>query len=466
MITNRAISLLCIFLISITLSGQQPSATLYYMEGIPQRTFLNPAFQPESKVFMGSPGFSQLYLQMGNSGFSFNEITTRTDTGFVLNFNKAIAAMPQLSHLSTTFNYQPVAFGFRLLKKGYVTFDMMPRVSFQYYYPKDLFGFIWKGNAHEDYLGERISFDNMGIELSVTNEISAGYSHQIFDGFNIGLRYRAIQGVANIHTERFKGGITTDANDFTITADLDMRISMNIPFIDVDSLLDGKDVAFNQDKIADEALEYVRNNRGQAIDIGVSYKLFDRFLLSASVNDLGYINWRGNPYNFSSKGTFTYSGFDFTSYIQGDSLDKLAFDELADSIMDIFAVQRSKEGYKQVLSPSVNLGAAFFITQRNSVGFLFRSRFYQGIWFPHMTLSVNHRLGRVLSLTGTYGLERGNFSNVGLGFALKLGPFHYYLITDNALAFAYPLAAQNVMVLTGVNWLFGSRPDKGSIPSI
>lgn len=466
MIIKRTIYFFTIILISIAASGQQPSGALYYMEGIPQRTFLNPAFQPEAKVFMGSPGFSQLYLQLGNSGFSFNELATRTDTGFVLDFNRAIAAMPALSQLNANVSYQPVAFGFRLLKKGYVTFDMMPRVSFQYYYPKDLFGFVWKGNAHEDYLGERISFDNMGIELSVTNEISAGYSHQIFDGFNIGVRYRAIQGLANIHTERFKGGISTDPDDFTITADLDMMVSMNIPFIDVDSLLDGKDVDFDQQRIADEAFDYIRKNRGQAIDVGVSYKLFDRLLLSASVNDIGYINWKGNPYNFSSEGTFTYTGFDFTSYIQGDSLDKLAFEELADSIMDIFAIQKSKNGYKQVLSPSLNLGAAFYITKRNSAGFLFRSYFYQGVWFPQITLSFNHRLGRVLSLTGTYGLERGSFSNVGLGFALKLGPFQYYLITDNALAFAYPLAAKNAMVLTGVNWLFGSRPDKGSIPSI
>lgn len=466
MITKRAIIVLSTLLITTMIYAQQPSAALYYMEGIPQRTFLNPAFQPESKVFVGNPGFSQLYIQVGNSGFSFNDLTTRTDTGLLIDISKALAAMPALSQLSANIYYQPVAFGFRLMKRGYFTFDMMPKVSVQHYYPKDLFGLLWKGNAHEDYLGTRVSFDNLGFEVSVTNEISVGYSHQIFDGFNAGVRYRSIQGLMNIHTERFIGGITTDSDDFTITADLDARINMNIPFVDVDSLLEGKDVEIDQQNIAKESLAYLKENRGQAIDIGVSYMLFDRLLLSASVSDIGYINWRGNPYNFTSKGTFTFSGFDITSYIQGDSLNKLSMDELGDSVMDIFAVQRSKEGYRQVLSPSVNLGAAFFLNERNSAGFLFRNRFYQGVWFPHMTFSFNHRLGNILSLTGTYGLERGNFSNVGIGFALKLGWFQYYILTDNALAFAWPLATKSVMVLTGMNWVFGSRPDKGSVPSI
>jgi len=442
--------------------AQQPSATMYHMAGIPQRSYLNPAFQPEPGGFTAMPLFGMINLQVGNSGFSYNDIVISTDTGKTISFDNILKSMPAVNRLYSEFSYQPVAFGFRFQKKGYFTFEMGPRTSVQYFYPRDLFGLAIKGNGHEDYLGKRISFDNMGFEVSLTNDFSVGYSHQIFEGFTVGARGRFIQGLVNLHTEKFIFGLTTDEETFHLTADADVKVSASVP----EFLLDTAALKNNSTSwFIEQAVEYIKKNQGLGLDIGASYKVMDRLLISASVNDIGYIRWWGDPINVSSKGEFTFSGFDLTGIIQEDDFYAQT-EKLLDSIQTIFTPDTSNLPYTQRLVPSLNIGAGLYLTKDDVVGAHLRNQFYHGVWFPQITFSYNHRFGRVLSLSGSYGLERGTYTNLGVGMALKIGSFQYYLITDNLMSFAFPLSAKGVSVVTGMNWLFRHKPEKKSSPSI
>jgi hypothetical protein len=451
---------------SLAVNAQQPSATLYHMSALPDRAFLNPAFQPEAKLYIGMPGFSQLHVMSGHSGFSYNELFIRSDTGFVIDPNQLLSLMPSVSQLGADVFYKPLAFGFRFLKKGYFTFDIGPRYSMQFFYPRDLLGLAWKGNGHEDYLGKRVSFDNMGVEIMLTNEISAGYSYRFKDKVTLGVRARMIQGIANIHMERSTFGLTTDADDFGLTVDLDYKINMSAPLVNFDSLLKGKFETFNQEAILDLGLEYLKQNTGFAWDFGGSWFIRERLLLSASVNNLGYVDWKGNTFSVQSKGTFQFDGFDFAPFVQGDTAADAMFAELLDSLMQVFKVETVQQGYRQILTPTVQFGAGLYLTKDDVVGFHLRNQFYKGIWFPKLTFSYNHRFGRVLSLSASYGMERGNFTNLGVGLALKMGPFQYYLISDNALAFVYPLSAKSAGVLTGMQWVFGTKQKKSGSASI
>ncbi len=458
--------LLLLFLLYLVPSKAQHSTTLYYMVGVPQRAFVNPALRPDARFFMGMPGFSMLQVQTGNTGFSFNDAIVRSDTTFTVDMDRFLKQMPKVGSLYTTLNYQPLAFGFRLLKRGYFTFAMGPVFSMEFYYPRDLFGLAWKGNGHEDYLGKRISLDGTGMELSLTNEISLGYSHQITKRLTIGARYRHINGLVNIHTEKFTAGITTNENTFAMNVDLDAKISASGPFVNFDSITSFDFGQYTTQDWIDKSGEYLLKNQGYAIDIGASYMLFNRFFFSGSVNNIGSITWAGNPFSIQTKGDFAFNGIDITPMITGDSTQEFDLTELLDSVMKSFSVDTLRNSYTQVLNPSVNLGAAFYLSKDDAFGFLWRNQFYQGFWYPKMTLSYNHRFGRILSLTATYDIERGSYRNLGAGMALKLGPYQFYLITDNALAFAYPFDAKKVTIMTGMNWVFGTKTKKESGSSL
>ncbi len=453
---------------SIQVFAQERSATMYNMSMLPGRSFINPAFQPEAKFFFGTPGFSQINTEFVNSGFSFNDLFEPTDTGYILTPDRMIDNMPSINQLGVNMHLRPFAFGFRFLKNGYFTFDISPRVGVNYYYPRDLFGFLWKGNAHEDYLGERIGFDQMGIDVLVANEFSIGYSHQLFDALTVGFRGKLLFGIANISTTSSAVGLTTNADNFHLHIDADIEAKMSVPFVLYDSLFDGKDPLLNDDITLDDGLDYLKNNRGYAIDLGGTWMIRDRFLLSAAVNDIGYIDWGGNPSVLRAQGEFAFEGFDFTPLVVDDGdteMDDL-IEDLVDSLRAAFDFNHTSSAYRQWLTPTVHLGFGMKTYKEDMAAILLRSRFYQGVWYPKLTASYNMRVGRWLNLAASYGIERGNFTNLGIGFAIKAGPMQFHLISDNALAFFEPFSAKSVSVVAGLNWVFRTGSRKESTPSI
>ena len=67
---NMHYRLLVFFLLGLSVcANSQQEATLYFMNGIPQNSYLNPAFIPTSKFSFGIP-LSSVYVQYNNNGFS------------------------------------------------------------------------------------------------------------------------------------------------------------------------------------------------------------------------------------------------------------------------------------------------------------------------------------------------------------------------------------------------------------
>ena len=71
------------------------------------------------------------------------------------------------------------------------------------------------------------------------------------------------------------------------------------------------------------------SNKGLGLDIGVSYKMNEKFSFGASLLDFGYINWTNGGgsqvRNYSnSVHSFTFDGIDFTQFIHNsDSVNKI-----------------------------------------------------------------------------------------------------------------------------------------------
>lgn len=443
--------------VPLLLRGQQ-SPTMYFMGGIPQRTFINPAFQPECKFVAGMPGFGQLQIDAGFSGFAINDLMDFSGAYIELKMDEVIKKMPQVNQLYSSMYYQPVFLGFRFLKRHFFTFDMKPRYDVRFFFPKDLFGMVWEGNGHEDYLGKRISFDHSGLEVSLTNEFSLGYSVKITKGLVLGTRVRMIQGVLNIQTERFMAGITTDAENFGLTLDGDIRINASYPAFLLDTSFNLAKNSGGIPFLSSNAIDYMNDNKGFGCDFGFSYTIAKRFQISASVNDIGSILWRAHPINFQTKGTFSFEGIDVTGMIQGDTTALFDKDQFLDSLMEIFHLDTTFNGYTQRMIPILNFGFGWFITRNDNFGILAQNQIYHGVWYPRIRVSYNHRFGRVLSLSGSYGLERGNYKNVGVGMSLKTGLVQFYLLTDNLFSFLDPLSAQSVGLIIGMNWMIGKSP--------
>ena len=73
---------------------------------------------------------------------------------------------------------------------------------------------------------------------------------------------------------------------------------------------------------------------------------------------------------------------------------------------------------------------------RNSVGGqLFMIKRPKGVQAA-LTGFYQRRFGRVLSLKGTYTVDKYSFTNIGLGANFQMGPVNFYVLADNLLNYS------------------------------
>ncbi|MDT8308826.1 MAG: DUF5723 family protein [Bacteroidales bacterium] len=449
--------IILILIFAGALSGfSQTGQTMYNMPAIPQVTYSNPAFRPEAKGFFGMPGISFVGIDIGHTGFAMNDVIKQMDTSFTIDVDNTLQKLGNTNFLYFEETYEPIAFGFRIAKeKGYLTFHIAQKSYMQFVYPKSLIQFPVLGNGDPEYLGKTADFSDLGVNASAYAEVAIGYQHSILENLSVGGRVKMLGGVFNVYTDNKALSLTTNEEDFALTANADVTVNYSSPVELFDDSL-----AEEQNFSPSDIPGYIKKNMGVAFDFGVTYEFQETFLFSASVIDLGYINWKAKPNNYATKGSFTFTGFNLNDMI----IDTLEFDDIVDnmldSIEDIFDIQESNNAYKQMLNPKIYIGAGMHISKNTFAGLLLRSEMYRGKYFPSATLSVNQRFGRWLSLSASYSAYRNSYFNIGGGFALKLGPYQLYLIADNIYGAFKPDFARNLNFQFGMNWLIGHKPDK------
>lgn len=197
---------------------------------------------------------------------------------------------------------------------------------------------------------------------------------------------------------------------------------------------------------------------GLGFDLGATYRLLDNLTLSASLTDLGFINYSGVQ-TASTQGDYTFEGFE--NIYAGDTntgSNKLGdqFEALGDDLEEMFAVYDDGEASAtQALAATFNLGAEYSMPfyDKLRVGFLYSSRF-AGKYSRHQAmLSATVRPVKFIELGGS-----STFSNLGtnLGAMLSLRTkrFNFYLGADSFIGKVgkqfIPLESMNANVNLGI----------------
>jgi hypothetical protein len=171
---------------------------------------------------------------------------------------------------------------------------------------------------------------------------------------------------------------------------------------------------------------------------------------------MGLISWNADTRNIVSKNpgaTFRYRGVDFNDYI-GDS--SRGFEVLADTLLDVFALDTTRNGFNTTLFSEFYLGGNFRLNDKHNAGILLYGTFYNRQLNPAMTISWNSKLSRVFAISLSYSMTRGNFQNLGLGLVTSLGPEQFYFVSDNAIG-ALTGNVKNLGIRFGWNHVFGRK---------
>lgn len=446
MLRSKLSLLAAIAIVLIGFVGQtafaQHDFTISNMPIVPQRNYINPAFVPQSQLWIGVPAISSVYVNAGTSGYKYSDIIQKDGDSLVINMDNALSKMAKTNYMSVNAAIDLIAFGFGN-GRYYVGVNMTERVMYRQLLPKSLMEFVWKGNGA--FLGETVDFSRLNMNASHFREYGVSFAYKINPDISVGAKVKYLYGMENISTSVNQLDIFTDENTFDITANADMQINSSgllddDPFGDLDQDLG--------------AYLFQRNNHGYALDFGAAWKIDEKWGVSASVLDLGQIFWKNKPVNYKiNDANFTYQGVDLSTFLdQNDSTD--VFQELLDTLESTFNPVEDSVNYSTGIPSRMYVSGTYNVTEDHQAALHFYGEFYKGHFEPGFALHWTSRFTDIFSLSASYSYFNRNFTNLGLGFALTLGPWQWYMGVDNIIAPMIPQHSKNFHVHTGWNLVF------------
>ncbi|OFX88122.1 MAG: hypothetical protein A2W99_10760 [Bacteroidetes bacterium GWF2_33_16] len=456
-------SLLVLNLGLFTTLKAQDSQTLYYINRVPQSSFMNPAIQPTCNFFLGLPVVSSIQMGVGNNAFSLTDIVKKhpTNDSLILflhpdaNYDKAdfIAKLDDNNMFFEDFQTDLLSFGFRV-KKMYFTFNLSEKLNASFNYPKDLMVLALYGN--EKFFNQTADFSTMGVNLLSWREYGLGISRQFGKDLTIGIRGKVLFGHVAANTENKSMGFYSSRDSIYINANT--VVNTSIP-LEAKTTPEGEFDGFDESGLdnidpIDYALQH--NNMGLGVDLGVYYKPFNNLALSLSIIDLGYIKWDTDVTNLELKGDFTFKGVDLGEQVINDSIGD-PFDLIIDSLENSFTISNNATSFTTGLGTKVYFGASWLVSKKFDLSFLYRGYYLNDHLNNAYTFSANARPVRWISTTISYSIMNGSYNNIGLGLVLGGAPLQLYVIADNASAALWGHETTSVNFRVGLNIAFGCR---------
>ncbi len=442
-----------ILLLGFTLINKHADAqqdrTSYFMEAYAHKSYSNPALIPDAKFYVSFPPvLSSLYFGVENSGFVFDDVLSkRSDDSLQITTDKFIDALSDKNVLAFGLNEEIFGFGFRA-KRTYFSFSASVKANANFRYPKELFQLLLQGNAQ--FTGQNIEFEGIGLNANLYNEFAIGVSRQITDRLNVGVRGKYLIGIANLWTEK------ADLKLYTGDASESYALRVNSDII-INTALAGE-----LDKMSEDDWEFdlanFTENKGFAFDVGASYRFGNNWNFSASMLDIGSINWKEGVTNYVSKqsgGTFSFEGIDINEFVTEGEVGDSAFQNVLDSLESSLGLDEKSMEYTAPLPMKIYLGASYNLTPKDKLGALVRNEFAVKQLNPTLTLSYNRQFGKMLNMAFSYTAKRNNYSNIGVGMALNLGALQFYLLSDNFYSAFIPTKTKMVNMRFGLNLTFG-----------
>ena len=442
-------------------SSAQNSQVLYFMN-LPQSHLINPALRPSNSVYIGLPLISSINLNMNNNFVNFSDLFQKDQSkNLIISIlhpdydpDKFLAKIRDKNSIEQEFTIQTLGVGFSVGKDSYIFLDINERIDGNIVLPKDLFRLALKGNS--DFVGRKIDLSSLRGEMSYYREVGLGFSRNFTDKLRVGIKGKLLFGLANASIDNKSLGIEVN-DDYSHTLDANLTVNMSGPIhVNMDSNNNITSIALddNKFKTASGVRDFFTDSKniGFGMDIGASYDLNDRIVLSASVTNLGFINWKKDVTNLKADNKFKFSGLNLLDVINGTkTIDELAADML-DSLKDAFVVSNTKTAYTTFLPFGVSVGGSFSVTKKFSLGLLSYSRVIGQQIRESLTVSANLNIGNVFSATLSYTAENHRYDNLGAGIAFRAGVTQFYILSDRVPVTWTRIKDNNSNVIIPSNW--------------
>lgn len=464
----KIIGLLAICFSSLTVTAQQNNS-LYFIDRLPQSIQLNPALQPSCRVFVGMPALSSFEINAGNNALGISDVLIYNKEAQQLVTplyseaitNQTLDKLRKNNIFSSGFQVDLLTFGFKI-KESYVSFLISDKANVSTSIPKDLFRFAYEGID----VGQSYTFDNINVNATYYREYSISYSQRISEKIYFGVRGKALFGKMNISNRQTDISLS-EPNWRRIDVSASTRVNMSVPNLEVYSdptgaldSIDFKDYENNSDIIDDLIL--LKENRGYGFDLGFQFYPNDKLSLSASILDLGYINWKRNVHNLAGGGDYSFEGINLNN---DDSTD--IAEALLDTLQQVYDVTTSQDAYNTMLTPKVYIGLTYSPNRFVRLGLLSRTEYISKTFRQQVTGTLALYPTQCFGATVSYTVADRVYDNLGVGLIFRGGPLQMYFMSDRIPVLWNKVKGDNIPYIPvhlksanfrlGINLVFGSN---------
>jgi len=421
--------------VSTTSMGQY-NPTSYFLSEIYQQKQTNPAFFQDSGFVLSLPAIN---FNVNQIGPKYNDIVKQNTEGNYIIDATSLATNSEDENIFRTYLNIPVLnFGFAAKQHNFdfgLSFKLLGLLN----YPKELAAVYANGNG--PFIGQNI---NIGPEfqLSLYNEWSFGYAYKK-EKLSFGARIKLLNGLEDVSTKDHSINLLTDDDIYRLTFNNDFLINTS-------SLLDIEDlgnITFNFEGIED--VNFFTSNLGFAFDLGITYKINEKFTASFSVIDIGKINWDENVTNYLSSGAILFDGIDLVSIIR-DSTEII----LVDTLYNILEFQESNDNYSNSLPIKFYAGLDHRLNDKFSFGYLLFLEMFKGHSFEMIGVNANYAISKRFHIGSSISFNSKSQLGIGLQGSLQAGFFQIYGGTANLLGLVSPKSASRAQATFGINLLF------------
>jgi hypothetical protein len=268
-------------------------------------------------------------------------------------------------------------------------------------------------------------------------EYSLGYAREVIKSkLSLGVRAKIYFGKASFFSEA-QGKATVDNGRYFLQTNDPVKMAVPVNFVvnPEDSIISGATARTNF-----TPLNYLFNNQnlGIGIDLGITYKVNPKMLLTGSIVDFGKIKWNSNLSILNLKGKFEIlpqyildPGVDYVTKNPSFSTDSLNRSEL-------FKTEIDSSAYSTHLPTSIYIGAQYQINPTLKLGVVNRYIQSKGMGQNSFNLSANFEVNQKLTLIAGYSTIGKSYANIPFALIYNWGSGQSYLGTDNLLAFFIP----------------------------
>ena len=423
----------------------QTTRSAYFTDNYLYRYEMNPAFDNE-KNFISMPLLGNMNVAM-NGSLGLQDLLYNVNGQTTTFLNPAVDTQTFLdavgdgSQFGSDIKFGIFSTGFKAFG-GYNTISINARANGNTHIPTTFLKMMKEGLESKTY-----DISDMWLHADAYAEIALGHSHKINDKWKVGGAVKFLVGGANMDAKFNHAQISLGKDAWEIDLDGQVQSSIN-------GLRYTSDINPNTGNRYVSGIDIDKfniNGFGVAADLGVEFKLNKDWSFSASVVDLGFINWNNNMLA-STNGVKHFTTDKYSFNVDMDKINNFndELDMVKDDLSALFEMEDMGDQGSQnkMIATTFNVGAEFKLPvyRRLSFGLLNTTRLLGDYTWTEFRLSANIKPVDIFSAAANvavsnHGYAFGWIINLNVtGFNLFVGMDHmatkftkeYIPLTSNA----------------------------------